>query len=60
LAKKLCREVKNFDSTLWEAHAYEFVVEGNFQKFSKDEVLKNYLLSTEDNIIVEASPVDFI
>jgi ribA/ribD-fused uncharacterized protein len=60
IAKKLGREVKNFDSAIWEAHAYEFVVEGNFHKFSQHEGLKNYLLSTEDNIIVEASPVDFI
>jgi ribA/ribD-fused uncharacterized protein len=60
IAKKLGREVKNFDSAIWEVNAYEFVVEGNFHKFSQHEVLKNYLLSTEDNIIVESSPVDFI
>lgn len=29
-------------------------------KFSQDEELKEFLLSTENRIIVEASPVDFV
>lgn len=59
-AKKFGREVNNFDSAVWEANAYEFVVEGNFHKFLQSEHLKKYLLSTNEAVIVEASPVDFI
>jgi ribA/ribD-fused uncharacterized protein len=60
MAKQLGRAVKNFDPAVWEAMAYELVVEGNLHKFSQSENLKNFLLNTGDRIIVEASPVDFI
>jgi ribA/ribD-fused uncharacterized protein len=59
-AKKLGRQVKNFDQTTWEAHRYNLVREGNFHKFSQNEDLKNYLLTTGDRVLVEASPRDRI
>jgi ribA/ribD-fused uncharacterized protein len=60
IAKDLGRKVKNFEAEKWNSKAFEFVVEGNLHKFSQNEELKNFLLSTGDKILVEASPVDFI
>jgi ribA/ribD-fused uncharacterized protein len=58
--KALGRKVKNFNADIWKQHAYTFVVQGNFHKFSQHENLKAFLLSTNNNIIVEASPFDNI
>jgi ribA/ribD-fused uncharacterized protein len=57
-AKKLGRLVKNFDPKTWDENKFEFVVEGNFHKFSQHDNLKEFLLNTNNRIIVEASPVD--
>lgn len=43
-----------------EWRKYEIVKSGNLAKFSQDENLKEFLLSTGDKIIVEASPYDSI
>jgi len=59
-AKDLGRKVKGFDLAKWEAMAYDIVVDGNFHKFSQNELLKEFLVNTGNKIIVEASPVDFI
>lgn len=59
-AKKLGREVKNYDNTIWLQHRYEIVKEGNFHKFNQNQKLKEFLLNTNDRVIVEASPVDAI
>lgn len=59
-AKKLGREVKNYNETLWLAARYDIVKEGNFHKFSQNPALKTFLLNTKDRVIVEASPVDAI
>lgn len=58
-AKQLGREVKNFDNKVWDEHKYRIVYEGNIQKF-KDPDLQDYLLSTDNKILVEASPYDKI
>lgn len=58
--KKLGRKVKNFDPQLWDEHKYEIVKRGNLLKFSQNEALKAFLLSTEDQVMVEASPYDTI
>ncbi|MGX7667338.1 NADAR family protein [Flavobacterium pedocola] len=57
-AKKLGREVKNYNETLWLEKRYEIVREGNYHKFSQNSALKEFLLTTNDRVIVEASPVD--
>lgn len=59
-AKSLGRKVKNFDPKLWDEHKYEIVKQGNLLKFSQNEGFKEFLLSTEDKILVEASPYDKI
>ena len=58
--KSLGRKVKNFDPKIWDEHKYEIVKHGNFLKFSQNEKFKEFLLSTNDKILVEASPYDTI
>lgn len=59
-AKKLGREVKNFDSKIWDQHKFNIVKEGNVLKFSQNQELKEKLLETGDTFMVEASPYDRI
>ena len=58
--KALGRKVSNFEQDKWEAHKYAIVLQGNILKFSQNRDLADFLLSTEDKVIVEASPVDRI
>jgi ribA/ribD-fused uncharacterized protein len=60
VVKMIGREVKNFDSDIWNQKSFDIVVEGNWYKFSQNEELKKYLLYTGKKIIVEASPSDSI
>jgi ribA/ribD-fused uncharacterized protein len=57
-AKKIGRQVKNWDEAKWEKHCFEIVVEGNVAKFSQDDDLRKFLLGTGDMVLVEASPHD--
>ncbi|MBQ4810899.1 NADAR family protein [Pseudoalteromonas luteoviolacea] len=59
-AKKLGRQVKNFDEQLWNAERFNIVVKANLLKFAQNPELKAYLLGTSNRVIVEASPVDKI
>lgn len=59
-AKKLGRQVRNFDQTVWTAQRYEIVKKGNILKFAQNEDLKDFLLTTQNRVLVEASPYDAI
>ena len=59
-AKKLGREIQHFEPEAWEANKMDIVTTGNLHKFSQHPDLKNFLLSTGDRVLVEASPVDAI
>jgi len=59
-AKKLGRMVKNFNEKKWIENRFEIVVQGNWYKFSQHDDLKEFLIHTEDRVLVEASPVDSI
>ena len=59
-AKKLGRQVLNFDPQVWDEQKYELVNTGNYQKFSQHSPLQDYLLTTGDRVLAEASPVDAI
>ncbi len=59
-AKKLGREVRNYNDEVWLANRYEIVKQGNFHKFSQNSDLKEFLINTGERILVEASPVDAI
>lgn len=58
--KQLGRKVKGFDENIWKSNCYDIVVEGNSLKFGQEASLREYLLSTGDKILVEASPYDKI
>jgi len=57
-AKALGRRVRGFVSSTWEAARFDLVTNGNLAKFGENDSLRYYLLSTKDDILVEASPVD--
>nr|WP_294934185.1 NADAR family protein [uncultured Flavobacterium sp.] len=57
-AKKIGREVQDYDDKLWLEHRFQIVKEGNFHKFSQNNELKAFLLQTGNRVLVEASPVD--
>ncbi len=57
-AKSLGRQVKPFDNALWEAERSAIVIAGNWAKFSQNPALARFLLSTGEDILVEASPYD--
>ncbi len=59
-AKKLGRQVKGFNSVLWEANRFEIVKKANYYKFSQNSELTKFLMKTNKRILVEASPVDSI
>lgn len=59
-AKSLGRQVKNFEEAIWNEHKFDIVVKGNLLKFSQNQALRDYLISTNDSILVEASPYDRI
>ena len=58
--KSLGRKVKGFDEKIWNENRYKIVVEGNYHKFTQHPKLKEFLVNTNNRIIVEASPVDKI
>lgn len=58
--KALGRQVKDFDSDLWREHRFAVVLRGNLAKFSQNADLKNFIFSTGETVIVEASPYDNI
>jgi ribA/ribD-fused uncharacterized protein len=54
----LGRRVRNYVENLWKDACRRIVTEGNVAKFSQNETLKDFLLSTGSAILVEASPYD--
>jgi hypothetical protein len=44
----------------WHAARFEIVVRGNVAKFGQNDRMKEFLLSTDDEVLVEASPRDRI
>ena len=58
--KKLGRRVSGFDGAIWECERYDVVFRGNIAKFTQNPHLQEFLLSTGDKILVEASPKDTI
>ncbi len=59
-AKEFGRGVKNFNEKLWEQKRFDIVVQGNLLKFSQNPKLKDFLLTTSNRVLAEASPKDTI
>lgn len=59
-AKAAGRTVRNFDETLWLQHRFGIVVRGNRAKFDQHPALRDFLLGTGRQVLVEASPVDAV
>ena len=45
---------------VWDKFKYAIVLNGNWCKFSQNRDLREFLLSTGDSVLVEASPYDAI
>lgn len=58
--KVLGRKVRGFDQVVWDKFKYAIVLNGNWCKFSQNRELREFLLSTGDSVLVEASPYDRI
>lgn len=58
--KKLGRAVRGFNKVLWERACENIMVPALVAKFQSTPELTEYILSSEDKEIVEASPVDKI
>lgn len=58
--KELGRKVRDFNEAIWSSKRYNIVLNGNLAKFLQNEKLLQFLLETENKIIVEASPYDRI
>lgn len=58
--KALGREVQGFESETWERAKYGIVLTGNLAKFGQNPELWSYLDSTNESVLVEASPIDDI
>jgi ribA/ribD-fused uncharacterized protein len=59
-AKALGRGVRNFDDARWNAARFDIVVRGNVAKFGQNPALRDFLLTTGERVLVEASPRDRI
>ncbi len=59
-AKKLGRGVQNYDDTFWNKRREKIVLFGAREKFNQNPDLKEILLSTGNNLMVEAAPRDSI
>ena len=59
-AKQVGRTVRHFDEARWNAQRFDIVVQGNIAKFGQNPAMRDFLLSTGDKVLVEASPRDRI
>lgn len=58
--KKLGRKVRDFDEKVWKKKRYSIILNGNYAKFLQDERLRQFLIQTQNKVLVEASPYDEI
>ena len=59
-AKELGRQVSGYDDQIWNSQKFDIVKLGNIHKFNQNKDFYDYLLKTENRILVEASPVDAV
>ena len=59
-AKEKGRLIKGFDEEVWVKHRFNIVIRGFYFKFTSNDDLRAFLLSTGTRVLVEASPRDRI
>lgn len=59
-AKTIGRSVKGFEEQIWLENRFSIVVAANIAKFSQNQQLKEFILNTNNRVLVEASPLDKI
>ena len=59
-AKAIGREVRGYVDEVWAAKRETAVLRGNVAKFDASDALREFLLSTGERILVEASPRDTV
>lgn len=57
-AKRAGRLVRGFKDSIWERERFAIVRAGSVHKFAQHAELRDFLLATEDRVLVEASPLD--
>ena len=60
MIKALGRKVEGFEQSVWDKYKYSIVLNGNYAKFIQNQDQLDFLLSTGDKVLVEASPYDTI
>jgi len=58
--KEYGRQVSNYNESIWESIRYLIVVQGNLLKFTQNQDLAEYLLSSNGKVLVEAAHYDKI
>jgi ribA/ribD-fused uncharacterized protein len=56
--KRLGRQIVGYSDEVWDPVARDLTYPGVYAKFAQNEGIRDLLLSTENKIIVEASPLD--
>lgn len=56
--KALGRQVRGYDDAKWEAARFDAVTRGSLAKFSAMAALRDFLLQTGGDVLVEAAPRD--
>ena len=59
-AKALGRKIAGFSDDVWLEHRFAIVCQANLAKFDQNASLREYLIRTGGQILVEASPTDRI
>ena len=60
ITHKLGRQIKNFDTKIWNENRVKISTQGNFYKFSQNSELKDKLLITNDKELIMLSSYDKI
>ena len=56
--KRVGRDVRNFDSAVWDREKQNAVLSGTYGKFTQNPAMKLHRLSTGNKRLAEASPLD--
>ena len=55
--KRIGRGVRNFDSVVGDREKHNAVLSGTYVKFTLNPAIKNHLLSSDNKLLADASPL---